>query len=111
MLAHDLTDQKNFMGSIKKFNDSNLLEMAQIVADRSLKLKYIPNSYHNKLYKYGLPIVCATTLLLILFLIIKNFYRTCKWAYEDFKYKMSKIACKCCLRNHQDSQEFEDYEA
>ena len=111
MLAHDLTEQRDFVGSIKHFNDSNLMEMAQIVADRSLKLKYIPNSFHNKLYKYGLPIVCATTLLLILFLIIKSFYRTCKWAYEDFKYKMSKISCKCCPRNHRDSGEYEDYEA
>jgi hypothetical protein len=91
--------------------------MAQIVADRSLKLKYIPNSFHNKLYKYGLPIVCATTLLLILFLIIKSFYRTCRWAYKDlkykmiFKYKMSKISCKCCPRNPRDSGEYEDYEA
>ena len=111
MLAHDLTDQKNFMGSIKKFNDSNLLEMAQIVADRSLKLKYIPNSFHNKFYKYGLPIVCATTLLLIIFLIVKSLYRTCKWAYQDFKYRISTIACKCCPRSRRDSEKFEDYEA
>ena len=76
MLAHDLQEQTKFIGSIKKFNDTNLLEMAQIVADRSLKIKYIPNSFHNKLYKYGLPTVCATTLIFILYCLIKTFYKT-----------------------------------
>ena len=39
MLAHDLQEQTKFIGSIKKFNDTNLLEMAQIVADRYQKIE------------------------------------------------------------------------
>ena len=98
MLAHDLEDQKNFIGSIKQFNDTNLLEMAQIIADRSLKIKYIPNSFHNKLYKYGLPTVCATTVLLIIIFLVKTFYRTIKWAYKDLRYRISTLSCNCCPR-------------
>ena len=108
MLAHDLQDQKKFIGSIKQFNDTNLLEMAQIVADRSLKIKHIPNSFHNKLYKYGLPTVCATTLLLIIFFLVNTFYKTIRWFYEDVKFKMSKFSCNCCPRNPGDNDM--DYE-
>ena len=107
MLAHDLQEQTKFIGSIKKFNDTNLLEMAQIVADRSLKIKYIPNSFHNKLYKYGLPTVCATTVIFILYGLIKTFYKTLRWVFQELRYQISTISC--CPRN---SGDFDmDYEA
>ena len=101
MLQDTLTDQTKHAESIKYFNDSSLKQLSKLVSEVNFKVPYVDNETQRKFYKFSTPVLCIITLFIIMYLVIKNFYRTIRWAIDMAKYKMSQ--CRCCCKTQQEN--------
>ena len=104
MLDNTMKEQSRHIKSITKFNDTNLMEMAKIIQDLHYKAPYVSSEYHRKFYKYSIPIIIASTGMIMIYLAIKAGYRSIRWSYLELKYKLSN--CTCCCKEEDNASEY-----
>ena len=89
---------------LQNFNDTYLMEMAKIIQDLHYKAPYVSSEYQRKFYKYSIPILIASTGMIMIYLAIKAGYRSIRWSYLELKYKLSN--CTCCCKEEDNASEY-----